>query len=87
MMMFGLEQMEVKFHEKLNETVGRVNEVCESRVVSSFGIHRIHAAVNGTKLSDDRTMLEDRVRSETVDNFQSELDRLKPGSVAKKMRS
>ena len=23
MMMFGLEQMEVKFHEKLNETVGR----------------------------------------------------------------
>ena len=52
-----------------------------------FGIHRIHASVNGTELSDDRTMLEYSVRSETADNFQSELDRLKPGSVAKKMRS
>ena len=32
MMMFGLEQTEIKFHKKLNETAGRVDGVCQELV-------------------------------------------------------
>ena len=59
--MFGLEQMEIKFHKKLNETVC-VRSWHELWTTKAFSRDfALQSAMQS--LSDDQTLLEDRVRN------------------------
>ena len=65
----------MKFSEKLDQTAGRVDSVCQelSRNVvgKDFALQSMVSS-----FSDDQTALEDRFRSENVDKLQLELDSL-----------
>ena len=74
--------MEIKFRKELEKSAGRVDSMCQelSNVLDDkdFALKLTVQSLNG-----DQTALEDRLRSEN----ELELDSLKQGSVAKKMRS
>jgi hypothetical protein len=72
-MMLGLEQMEIKFRDEMNETVGRVDSVCQelSRTLDDKDF-ALRSTVQS--LSDNHTALEDRFRSEKADNHAKHME-------------